>query len=105
MESSFEFTGSRLWLSCEGPWNLTYKSAQTPLGFLRPNQCSEWLREHGIIDSPCSRDQANDAFCLQFEPSDQIQSIGYCYLAVMFGRSVYLYLASGGGTVFFGRAI
>ena len=31
MESSFEFTGSRLWLSCEGPWNLTYKSAQTPL--------------------------------------------------------------------------
>jgi len=31
MESSFEFTGSRLWLSREGPWNLTYKSAQTPL--------------------------------------------------------------------------
>jgi len=34
MESSFEFTGSRLWLSCEGPWNLTYKSAQTPLPIL-----------------------------------------------------------------------
>ena len=38
MESSFEFTGSGLWLSCEGPWNLTYKSAQTPLAYDKANQ-------------------------------------------------------------------
>jgi len=38
---------------------------------LTPNQCSEWLREHGIIESPYSRDEANDAFCLQFEPPEK----------------------------------
>ena len=38
---------------------------------LTPNQCSEWLREHGIVESPYSRDEANDAFCLQFEPPEK----------------------------------
>jgi len=46
MESSFEFTGSRLWLSCEGPWNLTYKSAQTPLcdGHVKPLMARQFFR-------------------------------------------------------------
>lgn len=33
-----------------------------------PDQCSEWLRERGIIESPYLTDEANDSFCLQFEP-------------------------------------
>jgi len=49
MESSFEFTGSRLWLSCEGPWNLTYKSAQTPL-LDRKTEKEVW-RASGIKES------------------------------------------------------
>ena len=37
---------------------------------LTPNQCSEWLRERGI-ESPYSREEANDVFCLQFEPPEK----------------------------------
>jgi len=39
--------------------------------FLTPNQCSKWLREHDIVESPYSRDEANDAFYLQFEPPEK----------------------------------
>jgi hypothetical protein len=134
--------------------------------FFTPNQSSEWLRERRIIESPYSKDEANDAFCLQFEPpekpirltaftrslfdgfgkfpgallvftdwalyrpdemelidslrrgkgekrwlidapghlfdqTEQAAAVGYCYLAVIFGWSAYLYLASGAVTVLF----
>jgi len=36
-----------------------------------------------------------------FGPSEQSEAIGYCYLAVIFGWSAYLYLASGAVTVLF----
>jgi hypothetical protein len=36
-----------------------------------------------------------------FEVTEQTDAVGYCYLAVMFGWSAYLYLASGAVTIFF----
>lgn len=36
-----------------------------------------------------------------FEPTEQTDAIGYCYLAVIFGWSAYLYLTSGALTVLF----
>jgi len=133
---------------------------------LTPSQCSEWLSEHDIFESPYSCAEANDEYYLQFEPperpsrltaftrslfegfgefsgalvvftdwalyrpdemalidsirrgsgeqrwlidapghlferSEQLNAIGLCYLAVIFGWSAYLYLASGAVTVFF----
>jgi hypothetical protein len=130
-----------------------------------PNECSEWLREHGITESPYSSDVTRQ-FYLQFEPpvtpsrltsftrsifdafgefpgalivftdwdlyrpdemalvdslrrgsgeqrrlidapghlfdaTEQAAGIGYCYLAVIFGWSAYLYLASGAATILF----
>ena len=35
---------------------------------LTPSECSERLRERGIIESPFSRDEPLDAHCFQFEP-------------------------------------
>jgi hypothetical protein len=133
---------------------------------LTPNECSEWLRKHDIIESPYERDEVIDVFCFQFAPpekpsrltaftrslfdafgefpgalfvftdwalyrpdemalvdslrrghgeerglidahghlferTEQATAIGYCYLAVMFGWTGYLYLASGDVTVLF----
>ena len=133
---------------------------------LTPTECSEWLRERGIIESPYSGDEPVKAHCIQFEPPanprrltaftralvatsgefpgalvvftdwslyrademalvnslrrghgehrwlidapghlfespEEAEAIGHCYLAVTFGWSAYLYLASGVATVFF----
>ena len=135
---------------------------------LTPTECSEWLRENRIIESPYSRsrEEPKGAHYLQFEPpvkpshltaftrqlvgvsgefpgalvvftdwslyrpdemalvdslrrghgehrwlidvpghlfapTEGAEAIGHCYLAVMFGWSAYLYLASGAATVFF----
>ena len=35
---------------------------------LTPSECSEWLRERNIIESPYSRDEAVEDYCFQFEP-------------------------------------
>lgn len=36
-----------------------------------------------------------------FEPTEQMEAIGFCHLALIFGWSAYLYLASGAVTVLF----
>ena len=36
-----------------------------------------------------------------FEPTEEAEAIGHCYLAMTFGWSAYLYLASGAATVNF----
>jgi hypothetical protein len=133
---------------------------------LTPGECSEWLRERGIIESPYSRDEPVEGHCFQFEPpekpsrltaftralvgafsefpgalvvftdwslycpdemalvaslrrghgenrwlidapghlfapTEEAEAIGHCYLALTFGWSAYLYLASGAATVHF----
>jgi hypothetical protein len=35
---------------------------------LTPNECSDWLRVLGIVESPYSQDAAVEDFCFQFEP-------------------------------------
>jgi hypothetical protein len=35
---------------------------------LTPEECSDWLRERGIVEDPYSRDTSADDFCFQFEP-------------------------------------
>jgi hypothetical protein len=38
---------------------------------LAPNECSDWLRERGIVESPYGQDTAPDVLCLQFEPPEK----------------------------------
>ncbi len=40
----------------------------TAMKCLTSNECSEWLRERGIVEAPYSQDTAAEDFCFQFEP-------------------------------------